>query len=279
MNRVCPFCGSEVPFELARPGAETIFCPGCGHELDLPVNPQPEPPLGSPPLPEPPAAEPAFAAPYDGLAAATDQLGPMEVVEPIAWEGDAGFLSRLFATVSAVLFHPSQAFRAPAAPGHRWALSFGVIVTTLASCVSLLWSYSLGELTIGRTALITVLVVMPLVSVVALYVAAGMVHFFLWAVRGAKTGFFPTFRALGYTQATAIFQLIPMVGSIVAGIWQLVALTHALAESHGITRARAFVALLLPLLLLVVLLLIGMTIAANMGISLFEMPGVGMKDI
>lgn len=254
MNRVCPYCGTEVPFNLARPGAETIFCPGCGHELDLPKNPQPEPPPAAAPLPPPaPESQPVFEAPGEGVATAADQVAPAPVGEPIPWEGEAGFFSRLLGTIAAVLFSPAQAFGAPARPGQRWALTFGVILTTLGSCAGLLWSYRLGELEAPRHIVIFLLVFMPLFALLGMYLASAWVHFFLWVIRGAKRGFTPTFRVVSYSQATAVFVLLPYVGGWISTIWQLVAMTIGLAQAHGISRGRAFMSLVLPLLVAMVL--------------------------
>ncbi len=255
MNRVCPYCGTEVPCDLARPGSPTVFCPGCGHELDLPENPQPTPP------PAPPAA------PCDGMATLADQLAPGPAAEPIPWEGEAGFCNRLMGTVAAVLFSPTKAFRVPGRPEPRWALTFGLIMVILGSCATLLWSYKLGELRVARIVVIYILVFTPLVAVLGLYLAATLVHFFLWICRGAQQGFGATFRVVGYAQAAAVFQLLPVVGNWIASVWQLVSMTIGLAETHHISRGRAFLALILPLIVTLVLAAVAIVAATGLEIS------------
>ena len=85
--------------------------------------------------------------------------------------------------------------------------------------------------------------------VAGLFIGAGILHVGLMIVGGARSGFESTLRVIAYsTGSTSIFQVVPVIGSIVGGIWGLVIEIMGLAKVNNITYFRAAVAVFLPLL-------------------------------
>lgn len=89
----------------------------------------------------------------------------------------------------------------------------------------------------------------PMGLVIGLFIAAGVFHLMLLLLGGARRDFETSFAVVGYAQAPAILMLVPFCGSLVAWVWSLVLYIIGLAEAHGISRGKAAVAVLLPLVL------------------------------
>ena len=87
----------------------------------------------------------------------------------------------------------------------------------------------------------------PVVSIIAFFVNALLLHLALMIVGGNKSGFPATLRALGFAQGPQIFNVIPLCGGMAAGIWTLVLSVMGLAGVHriGIGRVIGAYALLL----------------------------------
>lgn len=274
----CPYCGSKLGSE-PRPGElpGTVVCPTCGQELDAPgaagepsggaaippqtpsLEPPPETPPGqgaaaapegpppgagageSPPPPPPPPSSP-------GRESAGPAGGP-----PPAWEsGEGGVLLRLWRTTWQVLLHPVRTLSAPAAPGYGYPLGYGMVLATLGGVSQAFYRALEG----GRTGLPESplgMLAIPLGIILVLFFSTVLVHAMLFLLRGSRGGLAATFRAVAYSQASQIWFLIPVLGVLVGSVWQVVALVGGLSAVHGIGRVRAFLALVLPVLLLVVL--------------------------
>jgi hypothetical protein len=246
MGAFCPFCGSELSADEAKPGGlpGTMECPTCRQEVDAPG--PPPTPAGGPPLP------------LDGAPRAPEEWP--------SWEGEGGFFSRLFRTIGQVLIHPVRFFAAPARPGYAWALSFGLILGTLGQALQIYWGHHLGyQYETLHSALLS-LIFAPLTVLVSMFLAAWVTHFCLWIVRGAKNGVRATFRVMAYGQATNIFLAVPYVGLAVMPVWGVVVAIGGLAGAHGIGRWRAFFAIFLPFVVLT-----GLAVAAA-----FAMLAVGI---
>ena len=66
---------------------------------------------------------------------------------------------------------------------------------------------------------------------------------------GAKQPFETTFRTYCYVQGAAyVFQVVPVCGALVGGIWALVCTCIGLSKAHDITIGRAVMAVLLPMI-------------------------------
>jgi hypothetical protein len=95
------------------------------------------------------------------------------------------------------------------------------------------------------------LLVSPLIIMIMLFITSALAHFFLMIVKGGKGGFAGTFRVIAFAQAAHAFGIIPFIGGFIGSIWYFVIVIVGLREIHGISYARVFFALLIPLGLMV----------------------------
>ena len=94
------------------------------------------------------------------------------------------------------------------------------------------------------------IVIAPVFLVFFAFVGTAITHVCLMVVGGANRPFEATFRVYSYVGgAVALFNLIPCCGWCIGFVWAIVAEIIGLAEVHKIGRARAAVAVLLPILL------------------------------
>lgn len=213
--------------------------------------------------------------------AALKQDGP-------AWEqrDQLGFLKALLETIRAVLLEPTATFSTMRPFGGLWGpLAFAVIVGMVGAVANVFYQFAwtaLGLVPQGDKeaaaaaaaifgsgfVMIVIVVLMPLILAAAMFVSAGLVHLSLMIVGGARKPFESTFRVVCYAGgATAVLQLLPIVGAWVASIWALVAEIIGLAEVHGIGKGKATIAVLLPLIvccgfvMLLVVAVIGLGLA------------------
>jgi hypothetical protein len=253
----CPSCGSVLPDSPDR------FCANCGADLGPPVPPPPPPPSGESPI-ERTLPRGSEWAPAGGAREGTP------------WERRAsiGFASALIETTQQVLTAPTAFFQAMRVEGGIGSpLLYALILGYAGIVVTAIYEFvmtavigtsigSLGELGGGENeafarmlpalqggvGLGAKLFLGPVILLVMLFVLAGIMHLGLMLVGGATRGFEATFRVLCYSEATAIFQVIPLCGQLIGSVYMLVLLTIGLAEAHGTTRGKALVAVLLPVL-------------------------------
>ncbi len=280
---ICPYCKSTLPPQPER------FCTSCGGDLQA-APPQPVAPLAPPP---PPALAPAaMGGPGGGPGPAG---GPPQDGPPWEDRERLGFGVAFVDTTKGVLAEPADFFRRMRPSGGLGApLFYGVLTGYLGLVVTslyqLVWHLVSGGPAVpagdspaerlaaalqgGTTPLqfgINV-VIGPVGVAVLLFLGAGICHLMLLVLGGARRDFEATFRVACYASATALFQIVPGCGSLVAGIWNLVATVVGLSEVHGISRGKAAAAVLLPLVLFCcclggLLLLLGFSVASLAGMA------------
>jgi len=216
--------------------------------------------------------------PAAGTPAQGDQAQPRRIIgSPISeptgstpWEEMAslGFITALFRTMKEVLFSPKAFFsRMPVDKGFSSPLFYGVIISFLGTTVGLLAQYALSGFT-GSTApggagipgvgvslfqtafLIIYAIALPILLVIGFFIASGIFHVCLLIVGAGKRGFEATFRVVAYTTSSQVFALIPFVGGIIITIYNLVLWTIGFRQVHRTTTGRAFVAVLLPMVII-----------------------------
>ena len=181
-----------------------------------------------------------------------------------AWENrSSGIdLEAMLATVKSVLFQPADTFRSMRREGGIGGpLLFAVILGTISGWFGLLWQgfiQSLGFLSegvgdqvlVGYIGLMIFAVLMPGLVLILIFVYSAITHVCLFLVGGAKKSFETTFRVTTYVSgSTSLFQIIPLCGGLIGGVWYLVAVIIGVREAHEISTGKAVLAVLLPAIL------------------------------
>lgn len=245
----CPHCHAVLPEPPDR------FCPSCGTDLAA---------LGvtAPPPPPPPPGYPPRAG-YDT---------PPGGQTPWERRGQIGLFNALVETTKQVLGQPAAFFRAmPVTGGVGAPLGYGVIVGYAGLFASVVYraifqgivGTSLARMGGGSgeferiapylqsgAGLVIGLVFGPVFIAVALFVTSAIIHLVLLAMSGAARGFEATFRVCAYSEAAALFNIVPFCGGLIGGVYTIVLLIIGISEAHGISRGKAAAAVLLPLALI-----------------------------
>jgi hypothetical protein len=216
--------------------------------------------------------------------------GALTVRPEVPWErtDELGFFNALWQTVSGVLLHPHRFFAA-VGPGASTmaAWIFGLITGSLGLIGGLLASYlnfptgieALDTLA-GDTGSITAnsFIGAPLLISLNCAFSALYCHVLLAASNRRKQPLSATFRVACYAQAATLLSVVPVIGSILSGLWYLYVLITGLGRVHATSRLQTLLLLTLPLvilLFLVVLLVMVFVAAGIFSDSLFK----GIFDI
>ena len=226
-----------------------------------------------------PAAPAGDAAPSSVVVAGTAVEGP-------PWErrGEVGFVTGLFETIRGVLLEPTATFGSMKKTGGFAApLFFAVLLGSVAFLVAFFYQYvfqamglaaSEGEadqfaMMFGSAVAVGLLIIFaPLIIAAGAFIGSGITHLMLMIVGGANRPFEATFRVVCYSSgATSALQLVPVCGAWVASVWLIVAQIIGLSQVHGITKMRAAVAVLLPMVLCcgLVIAIFAVVLGAGMG--------------
>ena len=210
------------------------------------------------------------------------------------WEDMAslGFFTAFFRTMKQVLFSPTEFFRnMPLSKGMGSPLLYGVIISFFGTTIGLLEQFALSGfmgsssqvegmagVNFFQTAFLLIYAFfLPIMIAVGLFIGSGIFHICLLIVGAGKRGFEATFRVLSYASSSQAFALVPFVGGFIIVIYNLVLWTIGFRESHQTTTGRAFIAVLLPVI--IISFLIGLLIVAiiiplilTQGQSMMEQP-------
>ncbi len=201
-----------------------------------------------------------------------------------AWENRAelGFFAALVETIRAVLLEPTKTFAGMRQTGGLGGpLFFFVLTGTVGGLAGIVYQTMLtaaqgsaategnplGGMMTSTFAIGATIMLLPIFLAAAAFVSSGLIHLALMLVGGARRPFETTFRVACYAGgATAVVQLLPVCGALVASIWNFVLLIFGLAEAHGISKGRAAVAVLLPsVVCCLIILAIAAVAAASLG--------------
>lgn len=290
----CPRCHQKFDLYPAEPPAEDFFLSteekpimtAADHqEADRPFpretyRPEPAADLEAmahglaadlqPGPPPPPGAGPGGPRPdYDRPRAAG-----------VAWEERRGSLiGDLWTTSKEVLFSPSRFFdRMPTGAGKKGPLAYGVVIGTVGLAFSIFWQaaftflgmgFGLGDeaglpITLVLAILLGVLAVSPILVLIGIYIIAAVEHFFLWLVRGGRSGFEATFRVICYTSAANLWSIVPFLGGFISGIWSIVLIIVGLKRAHRIGLFRVILAIFILPIILMILVAIGIGMLGGM---------------
>jgi len=188
---------------------------------------------------------------------------------PIPWEDTAraGAIERFVETIKLLATAPGEAFeRMPTVGGIGQPLLFGIMAAWVGIAVSAVWSLLFSGMSLpfidsdrlgvagamlGMSTAMTVAIIFvaPIITIIAVFVEAAILHVMLMLVGGAHKGFEATARVCAYAQASQLAQIIPICGGILSLVWSLILLIVGLSEAHGTSRGKAAVTVILPVVL------------------------------
>ncbi len=158
---------------------------------------------------------------------------------------------------------------APAASARRSL--YGLLGTFLGGLAAGIYQFLLGTLLAGVNgaeaardqaivnALSTgcIVIILPVLTVLSLFINAGITHVMLLLLNGARHGFETTMRVAAYAHGSAaLLNLIPLCGGPIGSIWALVLVIIGIARAHEIPTGKAAAAVLIPVVVCCVLVLV-----------------------
>jgi len=180
---------------------------------------------------------------------------------------DGPILGAVGATWKGATFDPGRFFAGtPRDDGTGPALLYYLALGILVAGATLFWD-SMGMAGAGNESLAGELgygVVSPLVRfflapaflIGGLYLSAGVIHLLLLMFGGANHGFGTTVRVFCYGNSPTLFGVVPVIGTLVGGVWSLVVSIIGLREAHDTDTWRVVLAVLIPTVLSILLLMV-----------------------
>ena len=158
-----------------------------------------------------------------------------------------GERSGFIATWTSAMFRPRALFSRPAGARSRFGpVSFAMISGAIFGVVNALVEAARGGLSAPRAlgAVIGGLLIWPLVMAASVYISALLSHFWVIVARIKPRSFKETVACVGYSYATVLFTVIPVVGAVIGGVWQMVVFGIGLKNAQRTTTGRATFAVL-----------------------------------
>jgi hypothetical protein len=274
-----PPSGAQPPPERPPPAAPPAAPPPAAGGLPPAAPPSGgwgAPPGGAPPSGgwgPPPGG--AGVPPPGGWGPPPGGLPPAELPSPFAERAQRGFFSAFFETWKLVATQPQQFFRRVRTDQTGTAILFGVIAVTAGNAMAGLYNWLSGQQALlalrsiaekmpeeqgrivhlymslfsGGMTLAQVLLA-PILSLLFMYVGAGILHLLLMLFRGAKRPFDATLTVVAYAQGLNLLLAVPGCGGLLAAVWGLVVLVIGLGEAQRCGSGKAAAAVLTPALLL-----------------------------
>ncbi len=196
----------------------------------------------------------------------------------------SGFMESFFPKLKSILFSPGRFFQTPKANDkvfHQYlfalicycfggifevAYSFFIYKFLLQSqdamVVRMLKSMEVENLLSNPSAsFVKATAMLPLQGFMMIFVIAGIVHVALMIFSDPKKKFPGTLRIVAYSNATHLVRIIPVLGGILALVWQVALVIIGVTHTHRIKGERAALAVLLPMFALFGMMLILIIIA------------------
>jgi hypothetical protein len=222
-----------------------------------------------------------------GLTACPRCTRPEVTVPPVeaescAWENRQflGIFNAFGDTLQKSLFTPTKFFRTVSPVGGVGAaILYAVIIGTLSSAVAMMWhyaSFSPADIAIVSSWQIPPLagyvwaaglMIVPLLIVAATLIRGLILHLSLALIGGGSRDLGATLKVVSYAASASAFNVFPFVGAPIAFLWRVALTVIGLREVHRITTVRAFVAWLLPA---IVIGFIATVVMFALGVALFK---------
>jgi hypothetical protein len=278
--QTCPHCGSELM--LADPSG------GSSPPAASPQAPPTPPPVAGPGVPPQPGPSAGATSPPPPPPPPPSGWGPIQPPPPPSWSEQAspfaeratrGFFTAYFETFKLVGTQPADFFRRVRIDQTGAALLFGVIGATVGNWASLIFGTLTRAATIGQlqariselppeaarfleqfastiegltspTATAVQMVVAPLLSLLSIYIVAGVIHLLLMLFKGAGRGFDATLTVVAYASGLYLVMAVPQCGGLIAAVWYLAVLIIGLGEAQRCGPGKAALAVFAPVIFL-----------------------------
>ena len=145
-----------------------------------------------------------------------------------------------------------------------FALVCAVISAAIGGFLGVVYAtVGIGDTGVGGAigALVASMFFTPIISVIALFVCAGILHLLVaLVIKPANTGFEATFRVVSYSNVAQLVGWVPVLGPLVAAVASIVLSVIGVREVHETTTGKAALVVLIPAAvgLLMALLLIAL---------------------
>lgn len=240
---VCPHCGHE---------AESDVCPLCGTEMGAGTE-------GAGDRPAPPGRGAGVGRASPG--------GPPPFEDPAE-----GFLGGLWRSWKESLLRPSRFFSRVGDGGTILRpLLYYLIVTVVGAFFTLMWQsvwISLvqveGYAEVGEAMAVGPVLSFffsPFVALVVLVMGVLVYHLGALVLAPDRQGMAATARVVCYAAGPAVLAAVPVLGSLVAGVWTLVLQVVGLREAHRTTTGRALLMVFWPWLAFFALIVVAVLAA------------------
>ncbi|MBX3727717.1 MAG: YIP1 family protein [Candidatus Sumerlaeia bacterium] len=204
-----------------------------------------------------------------------------------AWEDSTlPFWNRLIDTFKGVLFDPVRFYATMRTDGdYMKPLWFALIPGIIGMMAAMLFNFAfqgLGMMSaMGNRAggpsgveigvligiMLASIILSPVFVVIGILFQAGILHICLMVFGAANRSFETTYRVVCYAQAVQLAAVVPFVGGIAVGLWQVVLHIIGATKAHETDAWRSIMAVFLPMIVCCTLFicvggLIGVFIAA-----------------
>lgn len=220
------------------------------------------------------------------------------VLTDVPWdkESKGDWAGAFYSTLKASLVDPVSFFQAVAkGQGFLRPLVYAVIISMVVFIVAAAYQAGFGFLELApqlagslKQALFPALISGPLLILffgilgligvpiaagVGLLIEAALFHLGLLILGSARRDFTATFRTVCYCMGPHVFQVIPLLGGMVSGIWVIVLCVIGIKTVHETTYTRSTLVVFLPLILCCGLLILFLvTIAGGVFAALITNP-------
>ncbi|MDD5673700.1 MAG: YIP1 family protein [Chitinivibrionales bacterium] len=242
----CNKCNTLFDANTASP-----FCSLCGAPLDMKESPEIV----------------QTSAPYNGI--------PWEQTD-----GQTNLLSAFVKTVREVLFHPTVFFQ-KLQPGSRWwwPLLFALVCSSVSAVAVFAWNQVLLAWLPDWLAAFepylenqSSLLWAPFLCVAEVLFSAVSIQLMLvFFHRRQRADFSMTFRMVCYMQSNGLLLLLPFVGIPVSAVWGFYLLIAGLHSVHRMSKFKAVVIVVAPMVLLICVVTAGVAMVVLSGLFTLQL--------
>ena len=127
------------------------------------------------------------------------------------------------------------------------AMTPAIIVLLLAEVIGSIWSI-LMSFGLGLIAVV-------IGALIGWVIGTGILHI-IAKLFGGKSSYTGYLKAMGYAEAPMALGVIPILGSLIGGLWALVCIIYATKEAHELSLGKAIAVVFIPMAVLVILAII-----------------------